>query len=138
MIAEGDPLAGLERELAFQPVAGSHRQGVLPYEMVDKQKAGHVLSKRILEPERDGEAVSLPLTAGELSIHSHMLAHSSELNPSQRRRCGLTLRYCPASVHAVNQANERAVVVLGAEHDGRWHNLLCPDDSFDLEVAADS
>jgi len=40
------------------------------------------------------------LTAGQMSIHSDLLLHGSGANESDRRRCGLTLRYCTADVRA--------------------------------------
>jgi len=46
-------------------------------------------------PEEEAVAVDLPLKAGEMSIHDGRLIHGSLSNRSNRRRCGLTLRYIP-------------------------------------------
>ena len=51
--------------------------------------------------EHYGEIVDVELKAGEVSIHSDLLLHSSHYNESDRRRCGLTLRYCTPDVRAI-------------------------------------
>lgn len=52
----------------------------------------------IIGIEKYGEAVYDELLAGQFSMHADMLAHGSDANTSDRRRCGLTIRYCPPSV----------------------------------------
>jgi hypothetical protein len=55
-------------------------------------------------------------------MHSDLLVHGSEPNRSNRRRCGLTLRYCPASVRAGLGWNAKGVVVSGTDASGHWAN----------------
>jgi len=68
-----------------------------------KEASGdHVLSQEILSVESMGEPVVNSLKAGQFSLHADMLAHGSSVNNSNRRRCGLTIRYCPPTVKAID------------------------------------
>jgi non-heme Fe2+,alpha-ketoglutarate-dependent halogenase len=51
-----------------------------------------------------------------------LLLHGSEANQSNRRRCGLTLRYCPASVQAGLGWNGKGVIVSGSDPAAHWAN----------------
>ena len=42
--------------------------------------------------------VSLNLKAGQISLHNDALLHGSEANNSERRRCGVTMRFSPTNV----------------------------------------
>jgi len=48
-------------------------------------------------------------------MHSDLLLHGSEANESDRRRCGLTLRYCAAEVRAYLDWHVKGVVVSGED-----------------------
>ncbi len=67
-----------------------------------------------LSPEEVAGAVDLPLSAGEISLHHGLLIHGSNPNRSDRRRCGLTLRFIPPSVRQ-SELNS---------HQRRWNPLL--------------
>jgi hypothetical protein len=82
----------------------------------------NVLNQKVENPERFGTPVDDSLQAGEISLHSDLLLHGSEPNRSDRRRCGLTLRYCAAEVRAYLGWNEKGVVVSGNDSDGHWAN----------------
>jgi hypothetical protein len=64
------------------------------------------------------------LSAGQMSIHNDLLLHGSNANQSDRRRCGLTLRYCAAEVHAYMDWNQKGVVVAGQADPRLWPG--CP------------
>lgn len=75
-----------------------------------------------LTPGEEALAVDLELKAGQASLHHGLLIHGSRPNLSQRRRCGLTLRYVPAGVRQVADSNTgrrwRPVLVRGSDpHD---------------------
>jgi len=105
---------------------GTHRLGHLPYRESDRLE-GNVLNQSIEEIERYGSAVENILKAGEISIHSDLLLHGSEANISKRRRCGLTLRYCPVDVNAYLDWNRKGVVVRGEDQYGHWENPNRPN-----------
>ena len=108
-----------------QFVAGSHRLGHLTYRPSSPDEH-NVLNQSIDHPEQYGTIVLDELKAGCLSIHSDLLLHGSEANCSDRRRCGLTLRYCAADVRAELGWNEKGVVVRGTNPTGHWHNNARP------------
>ncbi len=102
-------------------VPGSHLRGPLPFE-VDDSDASAVLNQKVSGVDKFGDPVDNVLRAGEISLHSDLLLHSSEANESSRRRCGLTLRYCAADVNAYLDWNRKGVVVNGSDPSGHWAN----------------
>jgi hypothetical protein len=102
-------------------IPGSHLLGHLTYQLSENDEA-NVLNQTVPDAEALGEPVNVELRAGEASIHSDLLLHGSEANQSNRRRCGLTLRYCPADVRAELGWNAKGVVVSGVDVSGHWAN----------------
>jgi ectoine hydroxylase-related dioxygenase (phytanoyl-CoA dioxygenase family) len=107
-------------------IPGSHVLGHLTYSLSEDDEA-NVLNQTVTGAETLGEPVLAELKAGEISIHSDLLLHGSEANQSARRRCGLTLRYCPADVRARLGWNAKGVVVSGHEESGHWGNPPRPE-----------
>jgi hypothetical protein len=102
-------------------VRGSHHYGHLTYR--PSSAAEHnVLNQTIDDPHQYGEPVDDCLKAGEASLHNDLLLHGSEANNSDRRRCGLTLRYAAAEVRAHLGWNGKGVLVSGHDSDGHWAN----------------
>ncbi len=102
-------------------LAGSHHFGHLTYRPSDSSEH-NVLNQTIENAEQYGQPVDDILKAGEASIHSDLLLHGSDVNRSQRRRCGLTLRYCAAEVRAELGWNAKGVIVSGSDPTGHWAN----------------
>jgi non-haem Fe2+, alpha-ketoglutarate-dependent halogenase len=102
-------------------IPGSHHLGHLTYTLSENDE-GNVLNQTVPAAENLGEPVNVELKAGEISIHSDLLLHGSEANESNKRRCGLTLRYCPAIVRAGLGWNGKGVVVSGRDESGHWAN----------------
>ena len=103
----------------------SHHFGHLTYRPSDPDQH-NVLNQSVDNPEQYGEPIYDELLAGEISIHSDLLLHSSEANHSDRRRCGLTLRYCSADVRAGLDWNQKGVIVHGEDPSGHWANPARP------------
>jgi hypothetical protein len=82
----------------------------------------NVLTPTVSSVEEWRAPVDNELRAGEASIHSDLLVHGSEANASHRRRCGLTLRYCPADVRAELGWTAKGVTVSGKDPTGHWAN----------------
>jgi hypothetical protein len=102
-------------------IRGSQHFGHLTYR--PSTAAEHnVLNQSIDNAEQYGDPVDDCLHAGEASLHSDLLLHGSEANSSDRRRCGLTLRYAAAEVRAHLGWNGKGVVVSGVDRDGHWVN----------------
>lgn len=106
-------------------VSGSHHHGHMTYRPSGSHE-DNVLNQTVENPEQYGEPVDDVLKAGQMSIHSDLLLHGSEANESDRRRCGLTLRYAHASVKAGLGWHEKGVVVAGHDSAGNWANAPRP------------
>jgi len=99
----------------------THTLGHLTYTLSENDEA-NVLNQTVTGAETLGEPVDVELKSGQISIHSDLLLHGSEPNQSNKRRCGLTLRYCPASVRAGLGWNAKGVIVSGRDDSGHWAN----------------
>jgi non-heme Fe2+,alpha-ketoglutarate-dependent halogenase len=107
-------------------IPGSHQFGHLTYRRSSADE-NNVLDQTVDDAERFGQPVNVELKAGQASVHSDLLLHGSEPNDSDRRRCGLTLRYCAADVRASMDWNEKGVLVSGDDIAGHWANPGRPD-----------
>jgi len=103
----------------------SHWFGHVTYRLSEDDDT-NVLNQTVTEVERFGAPVDVELRAGEISLHSDLLVHGSEPNTSSRRRCGLTLRYCPPEVRASLGWDAKGVVVSGSDATGHWANPSRP------------
>lgn len=110
-----------EENACMKFIAGSHHHGHMTFRPSDPSEH-NVLNQTIDNPEQYGHIVLDELRAGQFSIHSDLLLHGSEANNSNRRRCGLTLRYCSADVRAALGWNEKGVHVRGSDSSGHWNN----------------
>lgn len=108
-------------------VAGSQHVGHLTFRP-SADDEGNVLNQTIEDAEQYGEVIYDELTAGQISLHSDLLLHGSEANESNRRRCGLTLRYCTPDVVAGSNWHDKGVVVAGRDYSGNWTNPARPAD----------
>ena len=114
-----------EENAAMQFIPGTHRLGHLRWKETDQSA---VLNQEIVDSDKLGAPVVDALKAGEMSLHADMLAHGSTPNPSERRRCGLTVRYCPTEVRALNPMWARqAVICCGVDPSGHWTHNPRPD-----------
>lgn len=108
-------------------VAGSQVNGHLTYRKND-DSSDSVLNQTVENAEQYGsEVVFDELTAGQASLHNDLLLHGSDANNSNRRRCGLTLRYAAAEVRAGMGWNKKGVIARGKDPSGHWGNPPRPD-----------
>jgi non-haem Fe2+, alpha-ketoglutarate-dependent halogenase len=106
---------------AMQVIPSTHKLGHLKW---GKAKGPAILDQEIENAERYGEPVYLDLHAGQISLHADMLVHGSQPNRSARRRCGLTVRYCPPEVRFLNPDwGAQAIVARGRDPYGRWQSI---------------
>jgi ectoine hydroxylase-related dioxygenase (phytanoyl-CoA dioxygenase family) len=104
---------------AMRVIPGSHLLGALPMrDSVPEEK--NVLYFTVDDAERWGSPVPMILRAGQASLHSDMLLHSSPPNPSPRRRCGVALRYCTLDVRSEGGWNQNSIVIRGSDPTGHW------------------
>jgi len=103
---------------------GTHRQGPLQWEQTQKPA---VLHQEIVNVAQYGQPVADELKAGQMSLHADMLAHGSTPNTSARRRCGLTVRYCPPTVRALDAGwMQQAILCRGVDPTGNWRHNTRP------------
>ncbi len=89
-------------------IPGTHRDGIRRHGTADAARNLLSINQEVpVTPEEEARAVDLEMRAGEASIHDGMLIHGSLPNRSTRRRCGLTMRYVPASVRPAGENSLR-------------------------------
>ncbi|MEM6408145.1 MAG: phytanoyl-CoA dioxygenase family protein [Pseudomonadota bacterium] len=98
-----------EHNSAMRFIPGSHKFGPLE---TSKQKTNSVFHKGTKEVEGLGMPFTNCLKSGQISLHADMLVHGSLPNISDRRRCGLTLRYCPPEVRIIDDDWKRGVEAI--------------------------
>ena len=109
-------------------LAGSHHYGHLTYRPSSPEEH-NLLDQTVEDAEQYGTPYDDELQAGQISIHSDLLLHGSAANQSDRRRCGLTLRYCTADVRAGLDWNLKGVIVSGSDPTGHWANPPRPHEN---------
>ncbi|MBX9583645.1 MAG: phytanoyl-CoA dioxygenase family protein [Gemmataceae bacterium] len=111
---------------AMRYIPGTHVLGHLTYNLSETDEA-NVLNQTVPGVEDYGDPVYVELKAGEASVHADLLLHGSEANTSDRRRCGLTLRYTPGDVRAGLGWHDKGVVVAG-DPPAHWGNRPRPTE----------
>jgi len=93
------------------------------------ERAGNLLSiNQEVQTEIDeSTAIDLAMKAGQISIHDGFLIHGSGPNGSNRRRCGVTIRYCRPNVKPARENSIKtpwpSMIVRGEDrygHFGEW------------------
>lgn len=110
----------------MQVLPKSHLHGHLDWKPTSAGDQ-NVLDQAVINAESYGEPpVNIELAAGQVSLHSDLLLHGSHANQSDRRRCGLTIRYAAMDVRAHLGWNEKGVVCRGHDTDGHWADFPAP------------
>ena len=109
-------------------IPSSHRNGVMQHGK--SNAAGNLLSINQevgISADEERTAVDLELKSGQASIHHGQLVHGSLPNRTDRRRCGLTIRYVAPNVRQAD----------GNSLGKRWSPVLVrgedPYGNFELE-----
>ncbi|HVY14350.1 MAG TPA: phytanoyl-CoA dioxygenase family protein [Rhodopila sp.] len=119
---------------AMRVIPATHRMDQVPHK--DTFRADNLLSRgqEIMVDVDDGQAVMLPLAAGEMSLHHVRLIHGSDPNPSDQRRIGFAIRYIPTHVRQVAGSHDSATLVRGVDAYGNFEPEERPD--ADMSPAA--
>lgn len=123
-----------EENGAMRVVPGSHRHGVLPFRESAADER-NVLWLTVDDIAAQGEPVTLALRAGEFSLHSDMLLHGSEPNPSRRRRCGLAIRYAATEVRSQAEDGGWTEAIHCRGRDASHWRLRPRPEGDDVEAA---
>ncbi|MEM1289355.1 MAG: phytanoyl-CoA dioxygenase family protein [Pseudomonadota bacterium] len=119
-----------EKNSAMQFIPGTHSMGELKWQRSDGET---VLNKELVGIEKLGQPFSNNLRAGQFSLHADMLAHGSQPNVSDRRRCGLTIRYCPPEVQITDETwrgGIEAIICRGSDPTGNWAHHPRPENEI--------
>jgi hypothetical protein len=81
-------------------------------------------------------AVSMPLKAGEMSIHNYCLAHGSGPNQSGDRRIGVSMHFMPPRTKQVVGSWDCAALVRGEDRYGHFAPTPVPARDFDPVAVA--
>lgn len=113
---------------AMHFVPGSHRGGPLAHDELPLD-GSVVLNRRVEAHDRFTDTFVNELRAGEASLHTDLLLHGSRANTSDRRRCGIAVRYLAADVRTVDGAEawiRGAVHVAAGDPSGYWPDSPAP------------
>ncbi|WP_147124658.1 phytanoyl-CoA dioxygenase family protein [Shimia ponticola] len=118
-----------EANSAMRFIPRTHTMGALETSATDGASVFHI---ETAGADELGQPFTNCLRAGQISLHADMLVHGSLANTSDRRRCGLTLRYCPPSVR-IADANwaqgVEAILCRGSDPSGHWTHHPRPDNT---------
>ncbi len=86
----------------MEVIPGSHHNGIATHGTSESTDNLLSIHQEIPDDLVDSsKAVPIELTAGQASIHDGQLFHASRPNRSDRRRCGLTVRFIPPEARQV-------------------------------------
>ena len=117
-----------EDNSAMRFIPGSHDKGALKVKTTGADAVFHIETEGADEM---GAPFTNTLKAGQISLHADMLVHGSLANASDRRRCGLTLRYCPPEVRITDPdwaQGVEAILCRGNPRDWVTHHRPDNDD----------
>ena len=115
----------------MEVIPGSHRDGIATHgtsETTDNLLSIHQeISDDLVDTSK---AVPIELTAGQTSIHDGQLFHASRPNRSDRRRCGLTVRFIPPQARQVEENSLghqwRPVLMRGEDRHKHYPETAIP------------
>lgn len=111
---------------AMQVIPGTHRMGQLPFEYSAAEEE-NVLDQTVTPLEDLPDPVHLEMHAGQISLHTDWLLHGSEPNQSDRRRCGLTMRFVSPDVRNINADSPAGLIARGADPAAYWQHTPRPE-----------
>jgi len=112
---------------------GSHKREQIEHR--DTFHEHNLLSRgqEIVVDVPEDEGVTVPLKAGEISLHHVKLVHGSKPNTTNDRRIGLAIRYIPTHVRQL-KTEDSATLVRGVDSYGNFAPE--PKPLRDLDEAA--
>jgi ectoine hydroxylase-related dioxygenase (phytanoyl-CoA dioxygenase family) len=114
---------------------GSHTGETLAHE--DTYDSDNMLTRgQAIRGLDESRAVSMPLRAGEMSLHNYCLAHGSGPNLSGDRRIGVSMHFMPPETKQVVGAWDCAALVRGVDRFGNFAHTPIPARDFDPQAVA--
>lgn len=115
-LSEASELTGCMRM-----IPGSHKEGYVDHG--DNPHERNIIRRGLGIHGRygPGDGVSVPLRAGQASLHHTHTAHASSPNRGDDRRIGLGISYVPAHARPSTEPRSSALLVRGADRHGNFH-----------------
>jgi len=126
--------AGVEAG-CMKVMPGTHTGDTLTHE--DTYDADNMLTRgQSIRGLDEARAVSMPLRAGEMSLHNYCLAHGSGPNLSGDRRIGVSMHFMPPDTKQVVGAWDCAALVRGTDRFRHFAHTPVPARDFDPQAVA--
>ena len=114
-----------EKNAAMEFLPRSHLVGHVPWKETTRDA---VLNQEIQDISVFDPPFSNNLKAGEFSLHSSLTVHGSRKNDSNRRRCGLTIRYAPPDVIPLDSMyTKMSYFICGDFESPYWVDNIPPE-----------
>ena len=114
---------------------GSHLGEALAHE--DTYHEDNMLTRgQTIRSIDEARAVSMPLRAGEMSLHNYCLAHGSGPNLTADRRIGVSMHFMPPATKQVVGSWDCAALVRGRDPYGHFEPTPVPSKDFDPPAVA--
>ena len=114
---------------------GTHTGDTLAHE--DTYDADNMLTRgQSIRGLDEARAASMPLRAGEMSLHNYCLAHGSGPNLSGDRRIGVSMHFMPPDTKQVVGAWDCAALVRGVDRFRHFTHTPVPARDFDPQAVA--
>ena len=109
---------------AMKFIPGSHIYGHINWKYTNKDA---VLNQEIIDVSKFNKPFYNILDPGSISIHSDLIIHGSDANLSNKRRCGLALRYTIPEVNPLDKEYLKLSYYLRGEFlESNWKNNTIP------------
>jgi phytanoyl-CoA hydroxylase len=101
-------------------IPGTHRSDL--GSLIPRSDIANVLGSSMDEALVDeSKSVNVVLKSGDVSVHHPNIFHGSKANLSDKRRCGLTIRYIPTSSRIVVKGNAFEPLVVNGKWPSAFH-----------------
>jgi ectoine hydroxylase-related dioxygenase (phytanoyl-CoA dioxygenase family) len=111
----------------------SHKNGQIAHKFIaDKNNLLH--HGQTIENVSEDGAVSLPLRAGEASLHHGWTMHTSYPNKSSDRRIGLNINYISTDMYQTQTNEDSAMLVRGIDNYNHFKSDSAPKFEFDEQA----
>ncbi|MCH2077258.1 MAG: phytanoyl-CoA dioxygenase family protein [Rhodobacteraceae bacterium] len=113
---------------AMRFIPSTHEKGAFDVRAIEGGKA--VFHQETAGVDVLGDPFTNTLKAEQVSLHDDMLVHGSLPNASARRRCGLTLRYCPPEVQITDDSWAQGFEAILCRGDAKeWRTFPQPENN---------
>ncbi|MEZ5650095.1 MAG: phytanoyl-CoA dioxygenase family protein [Burkholderiaceae bacterium] len=125
-----------ERSGCMRVMPGTHRGEVLAHEDTFDEHNLLTRGQSIVAGIDEARAVSMPLAAGQMSMHNYRLAHASGPNHGDDRRIGVSMHFMPPDTRQIVGDWDAAVLVRGRDGYGHFESVPEPDGDLDPTAMA--